>query len=154
MDFSQFDSRAPADEGRPLHLKHPATGKPLFDNPEDPAIDNGKPCRVFVRGAEGHEAQRAIRQVSRSRVKDDTLLEDEDSVEYQHARLVDLTAPLVVGFENVSRGDRLAEAPSDVDWLLNLQLTTGRRGEASFAEQIADFSMRRANYLGNSPSAS
>ena len=152
MDFNQFDSRSPADEGRPLHLKHPATGKPLYDNPEDATVDNGKPCRVVVRGSEGRAAQKAIRDAVRARTTNPE--DDEDSVEFQHTRLVEVTAPLVIGFENVFRGEEPAEAPKDISWFLNLQITTGRPGEKCFAEQIADFSMKRANYLGNSPSAS
>ena len=39
MDFTSFDSRGVADEGRPLHLKHPATGLPLWDD-DGPHLDH------------------------------------------------------------------------------------------------------------------
>lgn len=153
MDFSQFDSRAAADEGRPLHLKHPVTGKPLYDN-ADATAPNDKPCRVWVTGSEGREAQKVLREILRSDLKDDDSDDAMKSMEDQHGRLVRLTGPLITKFENVNRGDAPAAAPDDSEWFLNLQLTNGRTDEKSFAEQVAEFSTGRGNYLGNSASAS
>lgn len=138
MDFNQFDSRAAADEGRDLHLKHPATGEPLFDD--------GEPCIVIVRGSEGREVQKEmakLRAAKAAEAKDD----DQALIDIT-ARLVDATRPLVVGFKNIYREDKPAKVPDDVDWFLGLQMVNGQPGEQSFVEQVTGFATRRANFLG------
>ena len=65
-----------------------------------------------------------------------------------HAALVAQIAPMIVGFENVTREGKPATA-ADAEWFLNLQLVSGREGEKSFAEQCAEFVSTRANWMGN-----
>lgn len=141
MDFSQFDSRAASEKPRPLHLKHPGTGKLLFDD--------GKPCRVLVLGIEGTTGQSAILESQRARMKDDRTTGEPVSVSTVHDQIVKEIAPLIVGFENVNRGERPAAAPDDVEWFLTLQIISGQRGQLSFAEQVRNFATDRAAILGN-----
>ena len=140
MDFGKFDSRAAAEQGRDLQLKHPATGDLIFDG--------DKPCIVVVRGTESREAQKALAKIRSMKMQADGK-EDEASLEEMHAKLVETAMPLVVGFKNISRGDNAAKAPADIEWLLNLQLINGVDGEKSFVEQVVDFATKRANFLGN-----
>lgn len=138
MDFSQFDSRSAADEGRDLHLVHPATGEPLYDG--------GKPCIVVVRGSEGRAVQEEMAKLRSSKMQDE---EDDEGGLYQvHERLVEAVRPLIVRFKNVKRGKVMAKVPDDVDWFLGLQMINGQANERSFAEQVAAFATKRANFLG------
>lgn len=139
MDFSQFDSRAASEKPRPLHLKHPGTGKLLFDD--------GKPCRVLVLGIEGATGQSAILESQRARMKDDRTSGEPVSVSTVHDQIVKEIAPLIVGFENVNRGDQPATR-DDVEWFLTLQIISGQRGQLSFAEQVRNFATDRAAILG------
>lgn len=144
MDFNSFDSRAASEKPRALHLKHPGTGKPLFDDG-----DKTKPCRVLVLGIEGNTGQNAILQSQRDRLSDERKPGDPIAVSDLHENIVKEISSLIVGFENVNRGDRPAKAPDDVAWFLNLQMISGTRGQQSFAEQVRAFATDRAAILGN-----
>lgn len=143
MIFDSFDTRKASSIARPLHIKHPATGEPLFDNEENPLADNGKPCLVMVKGVEAPDVVAAIKAAHEGKGKD------------QEQNLIDATKPLIVGFENIDRevnGEaRPATAPDDVVWFLRLQRPNGRLGQMSFLEQVSTFAMDRTNYLGNLP---
>ena len=145
MDLNKFDSRAAAEHGSDLQLLHSVTGEPLEDN--------GLPVLVTVMGTEGRGAQAALRDINRAkmRAKNKSVKDDpsEQSLEDLHQALAIAAAPLILGFKNVTRGDRLAVAPGDVDWFLNLQLINGQEGEVSFLEQVSQFATKRANFLGN-----
>lgn len=141
MDFSAFDSRAAAEKGRDLHIKHPATGEPVFDG--------DKPCIVVVRGTESREAQAALAKLRKMKLAEDDAKADEASLEDMHQRLVETATPLVVAFKNINRGDKAATAPADVAWFLNLQLINGVEGEQSFVEQVVNYATKRSNFLGN-----
>lgn len=138
MDFTQFDSRAAADEGRELHLVHPATGDLLYDG--------DKPCIVIVRGNESRAAQQEMAKIRAAKVADEG--DDDQGLEQVHERLIEAVRHLIIGFKNISRGKQKAKAPDDVDWFLNLQMVNGRADERSFAEQVAAFATKRANFLG------
>ena len=143
MDFGKFDSRAAAEQGRDLQLKHPATGELIFDG--------DAPCIVIVRGTESRDAQKALAKIRKMKMQADGESSDTDeiSLEDMHSRLVETATPLVVGFKNINRGDKPAKAPDDIEWFLNLQLINGVEGEKSFVEQVVDFATKRANFLGN-----
>lgn len=141
MDFSQFDSRAASDKPRALHLKHPGTGELL--------LDGKKPCRVMVLGIEGEVGQKAVLESQRARMKEERKAGEPVTVSEIHDGIVKEISPLIVGFENINRGDRPATAPDDVEWFLSLQLVSGQRGQQSFAEQVRAFSTDRAAILGN-----
>lgn len=153
MDFTAFDSRTVADEGRPLHLRHPATGELLWDDggpadPENPDEGRSRPCIVYVLGTEGRIAQEAFREAA----KLPKLGEDATQEDY-HERLCVTARKLIVGFENVDRGDRPATA-ADTDWFLGLNISNPLRGKGrSFAEQVLAFAGDRGAYLGK-PEAS
>lgn len=141
MDFNQFDSRKASEKPRALHLKHPGTGKLLYDG--------DKPCRVLILGIEGATGQTSILESQRARMKEDRPAGEPVTVESIHANLVKDFAPLLVGFENISRGNKAAKAPDDVEWFLNLQVVNGNRAQKSFVEQVRDFATDRAAILGN-----
>lgn len=141
MDFNQFDSRKASEKPRALHLKHPGTGKLLYDG--------DKPCRVLILGIEGATGQTSILESQRARMKEDRSAAEPVTVESIHANLVKDFAPLVVGFENISRGSKSAKAPDDVEWFLSLQVVNGNRAQKSFVEQVRDFATDRAAILGN-----
>lgn len=145
MDFTKFDSRAAAAEGRDLHLRHPVTGDLIYND----APKNKEPCIVVVIGTESQAAQDAMRAVNKAKAK---AAKDEDSGEMTfgdlHKQLVAVTKPLIVGFKNVLKGD-VQMTVDDADYFLNLQMPNGQNGELSFVEQVAAFATKRANYLGN-----
>ncbi|MBO0141508.1 hypothetical protein JZX87_10070 [Agrobacterium sp. Ap1] len=144
MDFNTFDSRKASETPRALHLKHPGTGKLLYDDG-----DESKPCRVLVLGIEGETGQSAILQSQRERMKQDRSASEPTPVSDIHDALVKEISPLITGFENVNRGDKPAKAPDDVAWFLALQMIGGTRGQQSFAEQVRAFATDRAAILGN-----
>lgn len=143
MDFTKFDSRAAAEVAGRLHLTHPATGELLF---ADKAQE--KPCIVLVRGSESRSAQAALRAVRNAKLSGPKKAETGQTLEDVHQAMVDGAKPLIVGFENVARGEAAATA-ADAEWFLNLQLINGREGEKTFVEQVIEFATDRANYLGN-----
>ena len=133
MDFNQFDSRAAADKGAWMHVRSPINGKPMFDD--------GKPCRVKVLGVEGEIGQKLMSD-ARKQMKGDF-----DEIDAQD-RMVSEALPLIVDFENIHRGKKLATAPDDSEWFLRMQKVVGGN-EKSFVEQVRDFALIRANFLGN-----
>lgn len=143
MDFNDLDSRKASEKPRALHLKHPGTGKPLYDDEKQK-----KPCRVLVLGIEGETGQNAILESQRARLKDERKPGEPIAVATVHDQIVKEIAPLIVGFENVNRGDKPAVAPADVEWFLNLQIVNGNRAQLSFAEQVRIFATDRAAILG------
>ena len=154
MDFNQFNTVAAAEKGAECHIKCPATLKPLFDNPDDPTADNGKPCIVVVLGGEAASVRAAIRAAQKARA---AAAEDEDnlpdtSLAELHERMVESVLPRIIGFKNISKGSKPA-TKADADWFLNLNVINGQKDEKSFAEQLGEFSSKRANYLGNASSA-
>lgn len=142
MDFNSFDSRTAAETAGRLHLAHPATGEPLFADKK-----REKPCIVLVLGTESRAAQVAMNAV-RKAVISGAKKADSGSLDELHAAMVDSAKHLIVGFENVARGEAAATA-ADAEWFLNLQMLNGREGERAFVEQVLDFANSRANYLGN-----
>lgn len=143
MDFGQFDSRKASETPRALHLKHPGTGKLLYDDEKQT-----KPCRVLVLGIEGETGQSAILESQRARMKQDRPTGEPVTISTVHDQIVKEIAPLIVGFENVNRGSKAATAPADVEWFLNLQIVNGNRAQLSFAEQVRTFATDRAAILG------
>ena len=152
MDFTQFDSVAAAERGADCHVVHPASGKPLFDNPDNPFVDNGKPCLVTLLGAEAPSVRAANRERQKARAAAEKANPEasDDAVMFDdlHDRLVEGIAPRIIGFKNIRKGD-VAATKEDAAWFLNLNRMVGRAGEKSFVEQLSDFSSSRGRYLGN-----
>lgn len=154
MNFEQFDSRGASDKPRPLHLKHPGTGELLYETGANGKPDNGKPCRVLVLGIEGAVGQGAVLASQRAKMSATPTPGEPTPLSEIHDGIVKEITPLIVSFENISRGERPAEAPQDVEWFLTLQLVTGSRGQLSFAEQVRSFAIDRASILGNGQASS
>lgn len=156
MDFEKFDSRAAATRGAKLHIKHPVTGEPVYDDPIENGGTNSRPCNVIVLGSESHQAQAALREIQKRRMTATSgKKKGEEEVRFLtdlQAELVEAIKPLILGFENINRGKSEATL-ADVDWFLNLQLMNGSETEISFAEQISNFARSRANFLGNAAGA-
>jgi len=151
MDFNKFDSVSAADKGAECHLKHPATLKPLYDNPKDPTEDNGKPCIALVLGAESPTVRAASRAIEKARAKGKPKSTDEEelvSLDEIHADMVEVLAPRITGFKNIHKGKKAA-TNEDADWFLNLNRMNAQKDEKSFVEQVAEFTSSRAGYLGN-----
>lgn len=139
MDFTQYDSRAAAENGAWLHMRNPATGELLYDD--------GKPCMVKVQGSESRKVIKAMGAALKVR-KPTVLADIEDNVAQNMA---DVRAQ-VMAFDNIDRGSKPAVVPDDVDWFLGLGIPVGMPAAASqfsFAEQIAEFARDRTSYLGN-----
>ena len=166
MDFSKFDSRAVAEAGQPMQIVDQWTGEPI--------MDGDKPCRVIVRGTASRSMQAKLRAKQKAammskKAKGDDAEEDEARVmEDVHMQLCEGAAPYIVGFENVSKGDKPATA-DDAEWFLDLTfpemgVKTDKDGNQvvgsdgspvfeltndPFAKQVGDFASKQANRLGN-----
>ena len=145
MDFNQFDSVKAAEQGRELHLKHPASRELLYADSK-----KKKPCIVVCLGAESSSVQKALkkRRAEMAESRGRTELADLDNEEIQ-ADFIASAKPLITGFKNIHNGNKPADL-EDVDWFLGLQRTIFKEGEPSFAEQVLEFASSRANFLGNS----
>ena len=139
VDFTQLDSRAAAENGAWLHLRHPATGELM--------MDGDKPCMVQVRGMESRSAIKAASDAVRKRKPGDTLAD----IEANHAKNIESASALIMAFDGVSRGPKPATVPDDVDWFLSLGIPVGNAApeQRTFAEQVNAFAIDRANFLGN-----
>lgn len=162
MDFTAFDSVKPAENGAECHIKHPATGEPLYDNRGKPFEDNGKPCIVIVQGVEAPSVRAAMRDLQKARAhaaeSDDgsgakASGDDEElSLEQLHDRMVEGLHFRIVGFKNIRRGENAA-GKRDAKWFLNLNRFDPQVEGESFVEQVATFSSKRSAYLGNGSKA-
>lgn len=155
MDFNKFDSVAAAEKGAEMHIKHPVSQKPLYDNSKDPTKDNGKPCIVVLLGGEAPTVRSANREIQKTRAAakpktDKTEGDQEDNINLDdlHDQMVETILPRVVGFKNVRNGSKAA-TKDDAEWFFNLNRFNGQPDERSFVEQAGDFSSKRESYLGN-----
>lgn len=154
MDFNKFDTVSAAEKGAEWHIKDPVSLKPLYDNPEDPYADNGKPCVGILLGSEAPSVRSAARDAQKKRAAgpegDSKDSDKEATVSFDeiHEQLVDGMKFRLVAFKNVRRGDKPA-GKSDAEWFFNLNRMNNQEGEISFVEQAIEFSNKRANYLGN-----
>lgn len=140
MDFEKFNSIKAGNEGSWMHVKSPLTGEPLFAGPD-------KPCRVRVLGIEGDIGEGVLAKLRSGVTSGDT------SDQTDSEKLVEETAPLVVGYQNINRGEKPCSAPTDNAWFLGLQRVVGG-DKPSFAQQISSFAVKRANVMGNASSGS
>ena len=155
MDFnSRFNSREAAAIAKPLHLRDPSDNSRLiYDLDKDGNEDKAKPCLVYLFGVESARVQDAQAAIRRERAKKTKATpEDEQSMAELQTTLIEGIVPMVSHFENISKGDKLAKAPDDVDWLFNMQAINPREGQQSFIEQAAEFVGNRAKFLGNGAS--
>lgn len=150
MDFNKYDTVTAAEKGAGLHVKDPATMKPLYDNPEGATVPNGKPCIVILKGFESQTVRDKQRETRKLRASDpDEVEKPEDrSVDELHDSLVEQMVPRVVGFKNIHKGKKLATA-DDAKWFFELNRLNFHGDEKSFVQQAADYTSSRAGYLGN-----
>ena len=114
MDFNQFDSRAQAEIGTPMQILDQWTDEPM--------MDGDKPCRVIVRGTASKTMQTIMRNKQRAAMTAHKKGKGDDEarvMEDVHNQLCEGATPFIIGFENVSRGDKPATA-DDAGWFLNL----------------------------------
>lgn len=139
MDFTEYNSRAAAENGAWLHLRHPATNELM--------MDGDKPCMVKVMGLESKSAMAAMSK----QLRDKKATPSTSDLEGRHEQNAKSAKPLIMAFDNVSRGDKPCLVPDDVDWFLSLGIPVGPRNpdQRTFSEQVNDFASDRANYLGN-----
>lgn len=143
MDFTQFDSRAGAENGAWLHLRSPATGELLWDN--------DMPCLAQVRGMESRVAIAGFTSSLRAKKPRGSIADIEEN-NNQKLREAEI---LIMGFDNVSRGARLlTTSADDLKWFLELGIPVGHpdgldQQQRTFAEQIIEFARDRTNSLGN-----
>ena len=168
MDFRSFDTRAHAEAGSPMQILDPWTNEPL--------MDGDKPCRVIVRGTASKTMQAKMRAKQKAAMMSKKAKsgkeEDEEArvLEDVHNQLCEGAAPFIVGFENVSKGDKPATA-EDAEWFLDLTFPEmGVKLDADgntvldkdgspqfemtnspFAKQVGEFAGKQANRLGNAP---
>lgn len=167
-DFNKFDSRRKSTDGSWLHLLHPTEGTLMYDRP-DGSDDVSKPCRVLLMGTESPVAQELMAETRRAKAKAAAALsaavaplvpkvagaapvaEEDKAMTFAelHDAMCINVASMVMGFENIDRGDTPAKAPVDVSWFLNLQMVTASDGELTFVQQCATHTVRRSNYMGN-----
>lgn len=166
MDFTKFDSRAKAEAGTAMDILDAWSGEPI--------MDGDKPCRVIVRGTASKTMQAKMRAKAKAAMqskKDKGDKDDDDEarvMEDIHNQLCEGAAPFIVGFENVSKGDKPATA-DDAEWFLDLTFPEmGVKQDEDgndvmskdgtpvfemtnnpFAKQIGDFAGKQANRLGN-----
>lgn len=153
MDFNQFDTVKRAEVGFEHHIKCAATGKPFFDNPDDPYADNGKPCLVMLKGREAASVRAALREANKARALAEKAKGgdgEEEAVDFDqvHELMVTAGCILITGFKNVDRDGKAAKG-NDADWFLNLNRFTGPSEHKSFVEQITEAANDRGNLLGN-----
>ena len=166
MDFNKFDSRAKAESGSPMQILDAWTGEPM--------MDGDKPCEVILRGtaSKSMQAKQRAAQKAAMQSKADKPADTEARVmEDVHNQLCEAAAVFIVGFNNVSRGDKLATA-EDAMWFLDLTFpemgvkvdengnsVLNKDGEPvfemtnnPFAKQCSEYASKQANRLGNGKS--
>ena len=152
MDFTALDSRTASETPRPLHIKHQATGEAI--------CDGEKPCIVLVLGSASRSVQAAIKDQARTDMKNAKTAQDEArALEDLQAAMIVAASRLIVGFENISRGDKPA-TKDDAKWFLDLNFvsmahqmrkTDDEWTKPSFAQQVLDFAAEDAGFLGQTP---
>lgn len=131
MDFTTLNTKIGAEAGAFLHLEHPATGLPLYD-------DTGTAIGVMVRGTESKTVQDRLKGLQKAQVKGATA---EDTG-------LDFVSSLIISFVGVEKAGRPLQ-PVDADLKFFFGLSD------SFVEQVIEFAKDRSNFFGQtSPSAS
>lgn len=146
MDFSKFDARNAAETPRDCHLRNQQTGELIWDG--------DKPCVVKVLGIASPTVQARIKDAARAQMKAKPE-DDARTFEDLHQESIRSAARLIVGMENIHRGDALAKAPDDVEWLLKMTFfnvardDAGRLKHPSFAQQVLECGADDAGFLAN-----
>lgn len=144
MDFNTFNSRAAAEAGADLIIRHPVTGEEIAD-------DNG-PSIVVLRGSESKSVQAAIKAARNRRMGEETPEEAARTLEDLHYDMVEAAIPFIMGFKNVSLGGRALTA-DDAREFLDLNMLNGETDDAgkvkglSFVEQVLSHVGKRGSFF-------
>jgi hypothetical protein len=127
LDFSKLNTRAAADEGAFLHLRHPVTNAFLY-------TEKGDAVGCMVRGTEGATVQKMVADLMKRPKLDDV------------QRGLALVSSLVISFVNVQYDGRaLTDSQADKELFFGLS--------ESFVEQVLEFAKDRANFFGKRSAA-
>ena len=155
MDFNKFDTRAAAEIGQKMPIRHPHNGEII-------TTDDGEPCCVLVTGSQSRALQADVLKEAKAKMaKKDGKDETPASMEEIQQMLVKAAAKVIVGFEGVEFDGKPA-TKEDAERFLDLNFVSlkslnDKDSEAwngdSFAQQVLKFSNDIENYLGNASAA-
>lgn len=124
MDMADLDPVAWSNEGADLHLVHPATKDPLYD-------ENGKPIIIRVRGMESDGARAKAKRVARAMRSGRKVDNDAEGLE--------LLASLVIDWKGIGwKGVVLDCTPTNIRMLLKERDWIGQQILA-FASETENF---------------
>ena len=130
MDLGRFDVKAAASEGADLHIKHPMTGEPLFDD--------GEPVVVRVIGRDSPVVREKMAQLDKRKAGGEVLSKDDEGIE--------LFCAVVVGWSHIELDGEVLECNRDSI----RRLMTDPRTEW-IGEQVGPFALNRRNFAKNLP---
>jgi len=131
VDLTQFDMKSAAAEGADLHLRHPATGEPIFEDAK-----KTKPLSVRLLGRDAAAVQDALTEANRLHA-DGKIDEQERGMRVLIASTVGWSAGMEFD------GKKLAFTPENAR-----KLFTDPRTDW-IAEQAIPFSLSRRNFAQN-----
>lgn len=139
MDLTKFDTREAADEGRPMHLKHPIFGHPLYtgDGADDQGrlVNRRKGCEPILLHVRGFHSE-TVRSLIRKGQKDALTGDAEDKGD----ALIDA---LIVGWsDNVTDADG---QPRKCDKRNKVAVI---RSNDEYEAQLLAFARDQANFFG------
>lgn len=125
MDFGQFNTKAGAEEGRFLHLRHVGTGELVWEGKE--------PVGVTVRGVESKTVQEAVAANNRAAMRDSG--DEKDAA---------LLKAVILSFHHIERdGKPLTTSAEDLRWFCDQS--------SAINQQILQFASRPGNFLPPAP---
>lgn len=139
MDLLAFDVQTPAEEGRPMALRHPATGKTIISD------EDNQPITITLRGLRSDIARAVVKQQNDAAAQ---MRERQVQETFQQAvaRNVELLSQLTVGWSrNFSIGGEKLEFNIE-----NARKLWGDDRFAAFREQALIFIDRDASFIAPS----
>jgi hypothetical protein len=135
MDFSALNTKAAAEKGAFLHLKHPAFKTPLWDGEGKDRTAVG----VTLRGLESKTVQDRVKRLQKERMADGSPTDAGDGL--------DFVVSLVIGFTGCDREGVPLDGKSedDVRWFFGLS--------DGLVEQVIEFARERANFFKDAVTA-
>jgi hypothetical protein len=144
MDLTRLDTKAGAETGAELHLKHPVHGHYLYagEGCDEDGGWNGKgkpePVTVTVRGTESKTVRDRLKKLQRERMKRREADDEESGLEF--------VCSLVIAFSGLTLNGKPMEATPE---------NKRRFFEQSddLVEQVLDFAKDRANFFAGTSTA-
>lgn len=128
MDISTLNTKAPAEKGAFLHLKHPATKALLWNGKGDDRTAIG----VTVRGSESKAVRDFVKQMQKDALENPGQTKDDDLA---------YMVVLVMGFTGLERNGVPLDGDNDDDVRYFFNMSDG------FVEQVSEFSRNRASFF-------